>query len=257
MKRNAGGIIVILIIVGIAGYILINTIMEETTSNTPVTMDDDDLYTDDISDTEEADGWPPGLGDIGMELEENKLKRNYYLILDGSGSMSGEKMKTAKEALSRFINLVPTDANLGLVVFDNGGISERSSLGSSRDLLLDQIKKVNASGYTPLRTSLQIAYDKISFQAARQLGYGEYNIVVVTDGEASEGEDPGYIVDTILSESPVVIHTIGFQIGENHSLNQPGRVLYKSANNFEELNEGLEEVLAELEDFSVADFDDY
>jgi Ca-activated chloride channel family protein len=254
MKKNAGGIVIALAIIGVVGYIVISIIIEETSSNTPVTTDDD-LY-DITIDTEEVEGWPSGLGDIEMELEENKLKKNYYLILDGSGSMSGDKMKTAKEALTRFINLVPPDANLGLLVFDSGGLSERSKFGSSRQQLIDQIKKVSASGYTPLRSSLETAYEKINLQAARQLGYGEYNIVVVTDGEASDGEDPDYIVDTILSESPVVIHTIGFQIGEYHSLNQPGRILYKSANNFEELSEGLEEVLAELEDFSVTDFEE-
>jgi uncharacterized protein YegL len=253
MKKNAGTVIVVLVIIGFIGYFVINTIIEETSSNNPVTPADDDLYKDNMT-AEEEEGWPPGLGNTDMELETDKLKKNYYLILDGSGSMSGDKMKTAKEALSRFINLVPADANLGLLVFDSGGISERAELGSSRQVLLDKIKQVRANGYTPLRTSLQIAYQKISLQAARQLGYGEYNIVVVTDGEASDGEEPDYIVNTILSESPVVIHTIGFQIGENHSLNQPGRILYKSANNYEELSEGLEDVLAELEDFSVTDF---
>jgi Ca-activated chloride channel family protein len=254
MKNKSGGIIIALVIVGFVGYFIISTVIEETKKNTSV---DDDLYTDDITiDTEEAEGWPPGLGDIEMELEENKLKKNYYLILDGSGSMSGDKMKTAKEALTRFINLVPPEANLGLLVFDKSGLSERSKLGSSRQQLINQIDKVSASGYTPLRSSLQTAYKKINLQAARQLGYGEYNIVVVTDGEASDGEEPDYVVDTILSESPVVIHTIGFQIGEYHSLNQPGRILYKSAKNFEELSEGLEEVLAEMEDFSVTDFEE-
>ena len=256
MKSNPAAVIVGLAIFGFVGFIIISTIIEETapTNKTPIT---DDTYREDVASTEEeVTGWPPGINDIQMELEENKLKKNYYLILDGSGSMNGDKMKTAKEALSRFIQYVPADANLGLLVFDASGLSERASLGSSREQLLEQIKKVSASGYTPLRSSLDLAYDKINIQAARQLGYGEYNIVVVTDGEASDGEEPDYIVDTILSESPVVIHTIGFQIGENHSLNQPGRILYKSANNFEELSEGLEEVLAELEDFSVTDFEE-
>ena len=256
MKSNPAAVIVGLAIFGFVGFIIISTIIEETapTNKTPIT---DDTYREDVASAEEeVTGWPPGINDIQMELEENKLKKNYYLILDGSGSMNGDKMKTAKEALSRFIQYVPADANLGLLVFDASGLSERSSIGSSREQLLEQIKKVSASGYTPLRSSLDLAYDKINIQAARQLGYGEYNIVVVTDGEASDGEEPDYIVDTILSESPVVIHTIGFQIGENHSLNQPGRILYKSANNFEELSEGLEEVLAELEDFSVTDFEE-
>jgi Ca-activated chloride channel family protein len=253
MKKDPGRIIVIIVIVGVLLFVVVNLIIQENKKR-PVTPKDNNQVTTGETDTgiEEAQGWPPKID--GTELEENKLKKNYYLILDGSGSMSGEKIKTAKEALTRFINLVPPDANLGLAVFDANGISERSKLGAPREDIINQIKKVNASGYTPLLTSLSIAYEKINEQAARQLGYGEYNIVVVTDGEASDGEEPNSIVNNILSDSPVIIHTIGFQIGEHHSLNQPGRTIYSSANNFEELSKGLEDVLAELEDFSVTDF---
>jgi Ca-activated chloride channel homolog len=255
MRRNSG-IIAGLIIFGFVVFIIVNISLED--DKKVATTDDNTTYEEDYSDTEDTDeGWPPGIGDIDTELAENKLQKNYYLILDGSGSMSGDKMKTAKQALVKFLDAVPPEANIGLAVFDDKGLSERARLGASRDTLRQEINRVSASGYTPLRSSLNLAYDKINIQAARQLGYGEYNIVVVTDGEASDGEEPDYIVDEILSESPVVIHTIGFQIGEHHSLNQPGRILYKSANNLEELSEGLEDVLAEMEDFSVTDFEEY
>ena len=212
----------------------------------------EDMYTDE--DAAADTGWPPGLEQAGLNLEEDKLKRNYYLILDGSGSMSGSKMDEAKAALTNFIGMVPEGANLALMVFDAAGLSERAALGSPRDLIRERISGVTAEGWTPLKSALEQAYQKISFQGTRQLGYGEYNIVVVTDGEASGGEEPDRIVNRILKESPVVIHTIGFQIGTSHSLNQPGRILYKPADNYEELKEGLEEVLAEMEDFSVTDF---
>ena len=91
-------------------------------------------------------------------------------------------------------------------------------------------------------------------QGRRQLGYGEYHLIVVTDGQASSGQDPTGVVDEILASSPVVIHTIGFCIGEDHSLNQKGRVLYRTAQNAAELREGLEQVLAEAPDFTVTQF---
>ena len=37
-------------------------------------------------------------------------------------------------------------------------------------------------------------------------------------------------------------------------MNQPGRIYYRSAENFEELKKGLEEVLAEAEEFTVDAF---
>jgi uncharacterized protein YegL len=257
MKRNSG-LIAGLIIFGIVVFIIVNINLDDKKSDNTVSSTDDTAYEEAYGDSGEIDeGWPPGIGELETDLAENKLLKNYYLILDGSGSMSGQKMKTAKEALGKFINIVPAEANIGLAVFDEMGLSERAWLGAPREKLLQEIKRVSASGYTPLMSSLNLAYERINTQAARQLGYGEYNIVVVTDGEASDGEEPDYIVDEILMKSPVVIHTIGFQIGEYHSLNQPGRILYKSANNFEELSEGLEEVLAEMEDFSVSDFQEF
>ena len=69
----------------------------------------------------------------------------------------------------------------------------------------------------------------------------------MTDGEADRGDDPGDIVNKIVSESPAVISTIGFCIGEGHSLHRPGLTLYHDATNLEQLNQGLESVLAESE----------
>ncbi len=189
------------------------------------------------------------------KLEENLTKRNYYIILDGSGSMQDDnKMAIAKKALIEFMAYVPETANLGLAIFDGSGLSERVPLGDDRYEFTNQVQKTKAAGNTPLKEALELAYTKLKSQAQQQLGYGEYNIVVVTDGEASPGHEPDRIVNLILAHSPVVIHTIGFQIGEDHSLNQPGKIYYKSAKNLEELSQGLEEVLAESESFVITDF---
>lgn len=198
--------------------------------------------------------WPPGVGEQDVNLEEDLLAANYYVIFDGSGSMKGDKLRVAKQALSEFVKHIPAGANVGLAAFDQYQLSERAVLGEPRDSIIAQIDKVQAKGYTPLRDSITLAYQKLTVQGLKQLGYGEYHLVVITDGEASDGQDPTGVVNTILQESPVVIHTIGFQIGQDHSLNQPGRILYTAANNLEELQKGLESVLAELEDFSVVDF---
>jgi hypothetical protein len=78
-------------------------------------------------------------------------------------------------------------------------------------------------------------------------------MVVVTDGEAT-GAEPRGIVDRLLAESPVVLHTIGFCIESDHSLNQAGRILYRSADSPKELAEGLTDVLAEAPAFDVSAF---
>jgi Ca-activated chloride channel homolog len=185
------------------------------------------------------------------KVDEIQLRKNFLIVLDGSGSMSGSKMDQAKEAVDRFSKKVPVDANLGLLVFDSAGISERVPLGTgNRPQFAKAVSEVRAAGGTPLRTSITKGYELLRKQASRQQGYGEYHLVVVTDGEANPGEEPDQIVNTILGESPVVFHTIGFHIGERHSLNQKGRILYKAADDQASLERGLAEVLAEAEKFN-------
>ena len=203
----------------------------------------------------EAPGeWPPGLGEVEVDFEQNMLKRNYYVIFDGSGSMRGNKIEVAKRAIKEFVNHVPPEANLGLFVFDTAGASERAPLGSSQKAIIEEIDRVVANRSTPLTAAIRYSYEMLSIQGLRQLGYGEYNMVVVTDGVADYGPQLSSMIDRILEESPIIIHTIGYQIKGGHTLNQPDKVYYRSAESFEQLSEGLQEVLAEAEDFSVDEF---
>jgi hypothetical protein len=98
------------------------------------------------------------------------------------------------------------------------------------------------------------AYKAFTDQGRRQLGYGEYTIVVVTDGIANSIPQLQQVVDKIIATTPINIYSIGFCIGKEHSLNQPGRTLYKSADNPEQLDKGLREVLAESESFDEVEF---
>jgi hypothetical protein len=203
--------------------------------------------------------WPPapeGEDEPPVELAANPLASNYYVILDGSGSMKegdcsrGAKIDEAKSALAEFANAVPDDANLGLLVFDEAGVIERLPLGAGqKDQFVARVNEVSAEAGTPLRSAIEYGYGALTRQALAQRGYGDYNLVIVTDGEASPGEDPTDIVAQILSWTPVLIHTIGFCIGEEHSLNQAGRTIYRAANNSAELRAGLGAVLAEAPSF--------
>jgi Ca-activated chloride channel family protein len=221
-------------------------------------MEESEEYQDLSTSAEEQSLWfeTQNNEESELTLEENLTKRNYYIIFDGSGSMKeNNKLPTAKKALIEFVSHVPQNTNLGLAIFDGSGLFERVPLGNDRYEFTNQVQKTKAAGNTPLEEALELAYTQLKKQAQKQLGYGEYTIVVVTDGEASPGHEPDIIVNLILAQSPIVIHTIGFQIGEDHSLNQPGKIYYKSAKNIDELSQGLEEVLAESENFVVTDFD--
>ncbi len=187
--------------------------------------------------------------------------KNYYVIFDGSRSMlnarcadGSNKAAVAKKVLKTFVDAVPAQTNLGLLAFDRAGISERIPLAvGNREPFKLALEAIQPDGGTPLKDAMALGFRILHQQAARQRGYGEYTLLVVTDGEASSGQAPAPVVDHILAFSPIVIETIGFCIGNQHSLNQPGRTVYKSANNEAELLQGLEDVLAEAESFQLQD----
>lgn len=189
------------------------------------------------------------------------ISRNYYVVFDASGSMAGKecagggtKIEVAKRALAGFASRLPADVNLGLSVFDKQGIRELIPLGPMQpDAASQAIASIRAGGNTPLADSIRRAYAALTEQGRRQFGYGEFHLVVITDGEAT-GENPQAVVNTLLARSPIVLHTIGFCIGSDHSLNQPGRVVYRAADNPAALAAGLAEVLAEAPSFDVTSF---
>jgi Ca-activated chloride channel family protein len=189
------------------------------------------------------------------------IKRNYFFVLDASGSMADQKcsgnerkIDVAKRALMQFALHIPADANLGGLVFDQQGVHSLIPIGPLDPKTLQRaLRSVSADGQTPLAQAIREAYDALTRRAMAQLGYGEYHLIVVTDGEAT-GEDPRGVVNRLIAESPVVLHTIGFCIGEKHSLNQPGRTLYHAADNPQQLEQGLQGVLAESPTFRVDRF---
>ena len=194
-------------------------------------------------------------------IEETALyTKNYYFVLDGSGSMDerpgscnsserGMKIDIAKAAIGQFVQTLPAENNVGLLAFDNGGITERTPLSvANRTEFEAALYQVQANSGTPLKTAIKNAYHHVREQAANQAGHGEYNIIVVTDGAASGGEDPTSIVREISKSSPVNLYTIGFCIGNDHVLNNKDFVHYYTANDAASIVSSLSQVLAESEE---------
>ncbi|MDQ7783723.1 MAG: VWA domain-containing protein [Desulfomonilaceae bacterium] len=205
----------------------------------------------------------PYLGKEGGkdEVAEHLTAKNYVVIFDGSGSMAEtkcaggrRKYEVARDAFMEWAKSVPPDANVGLVAFHNNGWSEIPLGAFDSNRFFDVINRIIPGDTTPLTKAATRAHDMLTPQARRQLGYGEYHIVVVTDGIANDPRRLFKTVNTILARTPIIIHTIGFCIGDKHSLNQPGRTYYRTAMDPASLRKGLQDVLAEAETFDVTDF---
>jgi uncharacterized protein YegL len=212
---------------------------------------------------QEERSWPFVKDDepAAQELATKLTAKNYVLIFDGSGSMAEKgcsgnrpKIDVAKEAVTEWFGSVQGDANVGLVAFHQGGWTKLPLTPRKNANFANKLKALSPGGNTPLDNAMAEAYDMLTRQARSQIGYGDYLVVVVTDGIATRPQELAQIVDKVLASTPIVIHTIGFCIKDKHTLNQQGRTIYRAADNPAELRKGLQEVLAEAEKFDAAKF---
>jgi hypothetical protein len=200
-------------------------------------------------------------GEVQAETVADKLiTRNFVIIFDDSGSMAGPdadgnpKIDTAKNAVVEWSKSVPAGANVGLVSFHGGDWSLQPLTSTSKERLISTVLNFKHGGGTPLSEAFRTSFFMLTKQGLKQLGYGEYTMVVITDGEASSRFELNKWVHFVLDNSPIQIYTIGFGIGTDHTLNQPGLTQYKPAENLAELQAGLKEVLAEAETFDETEF---
>jgi len=183
------------------------------------------------------------------------LSRNFYFIFDGSGSMGEKregkvKLDGAKEAVHKFMNKVPEDANLGLYIFDASGTREVVPLeAGNRAGFLQAIDAVRHGGTTPLAESIIYGTNQLIKRYKRQLGYGDYRLIVVTDGQANRiPEAAQYSM-----RYGMPIYAIGFYIEGDHPL-RAYAMSYREANNYADLEKALEDSLAELPSFDPTEF---
>jgi hypothetical protein len=201
--------------------------------------------------------WLEGVESSSMG-EDVMFDTNYYFIVDGSGSMDGNsceggglKIDVAKKAISEYVQTLSDNVNIGLFAFDGSGVTERSPLmKNNKTDFVNKLNQVAANSTTPLKSAITAAYAKMKVQGMEQGSRGEYNMIIVTDGEADSFEDPKKIIKEIGSNSPINITTIGFCIDSSHSLNDKNYVHYYSARSYESMMQGLTAVQAEGEDVS-------
>jgi Ca-activated chloride channel homolog len=190
---------------------------------------------------------------------EISTARNFYFVFDGSGSMDGAppsnsgadrkfrtKIEGAKWAVHEFMKTVPADVNLGLFVFDSNGTREVLPLGANnRQQFLAEIDRISTGGGTPLGRSIHGGAGALVHQYRKQLGYGEFRLIVITDGESED--DINYGVSEAVKNS-MPIYTIGFGIGQSHALRRFS-VSYKNADSAAEIQQALKEATAEMDVF--------
>lgn len=169
--------------------------------------------------------------------------RNVILILDDSGSMAGKKLDSAKKALIDVVNNLDPETRVGVLLLNGGWVfSDESKLQKVDTQEIQKVTSVSAKGGTPLGKSIKIAGDTLIGLRKRQK-QGQYQILVLTDGEATDGDVVTKVVPDVMSRH-IRLDVIGIDMGSQHSLAKKVHS-YREAKDAVSLTTAIEDVLAE------------
>jgi Ca-activated chloride channel family protein len=163
---------------------------------------------------------PAGVVEIIRELWRlTKKPANIYLVVDVSGSMQGEKLYGAKDALLSFIDQIEGDRDRVALVSFSSDVNEIQRLGQlDREHFGASIRGLTAGGGTMLYDAVAHAFWKLKQQHDPQ----RINVIVaMTDGQ-SQG-DIGYLELSVReADFPVLIFTVAY--GEDADLDVLKRI---------------------------------
>ena len=201
-----------------------------------------------------------GLLVFGLQIcsaDDDIHKDNIVVILDASGSMqdkfSGDrtksKMEAAKAALQEVLSKIPDDTHIGLLVFSGANIRNEwiYPLGpKDTQKLTAAIHLPQPGGNTPLGKYIRIGANRLLEQREKQYNYGNYRLLVVTDGEASDADKVKHYTPEILNRQ-IRVDVIGVDMKTDHML---ANVVdsYRKADNPGELVAAVSQILAETDD---------
>lgn len=129
------------------------------------------------------DAWKENL-DYRTHVSDESVFYDFAFVIDVSGSMSGTRISTAKEALKGFVQQLSSEDMACLVKF-NSSASVVSDFTSDKDVLNNAVSKLYASGGTNVNAGLIKAlglYDKQESSDRKKV------IVLLCDGDVNYSE---------------------------------------------------------------------
>lgn len=134
-------------------------------------------------------------------------ERDIVLVLDTSGSMSGNPMEETKKAAINFVNtILEEDASIGVVNYEDSA-QELSDFSINKNYLTEIVADISSGGGTNIEAGLAEAKSMLNSSNAKKK-----IIVLMSDGEPNsgkEGEDLIAYADEIKNDD-ILIYTLGF-----------------------------------------------
>ena len=170
-------------------------------NNSPVRGLDDRIV------TLRENGLPSHVIDMRMVgTEGQKEPLSIALVIDKSGSMTGDKIARAKESVLRFISLMEKQDRASLFAFSDR-VTELAPLTGNEESLKSAVAGIQAGGHTALFDAISQGVDSLKAVSGRKA------VIVLTDGIANRGViDIDQAIESAF-KSYVSVYTIG--LGED------------------------------------------
>jgi len=138
----------------------------------------------------------------------SKRKATVIVVLDVSGSMEGEKIKSARQATAEFLSRLHPDDRVALMAFADSvsTLAEPSRVGDVSESLASRVSTLLANGNTALHDAVCQATEMANQLQAADEAAGEsrlYGVVLLSDGEDTVGKpSSGQMFATCLPANP-------------------------------------------------------
>ncbi|MGK0289145.1 MAG: Ca-activated chloride channel family protein [bacterium] len=161
------------------------------------------------------------IGLTGFEIKKKNKRTpvNIALVLDRSGSMSGEKLQRAKDAAKLAIDLLGKNDIVSIITYDNvvSVLIPATKVSNKKDIK-QKIDQIYAGGSTALFAGVSKGAEEIR----KFINKNRVNrIILLSDGLANVGPStPGALAElgSSLIKEGVSVSTIGLGLGYNEDL---------------------------------------
>ena len=141
-----------------------------------------------------------------VEYSPLPKSNSFVIILDKSGSMSGEAIDNAKKAARGFVSALKTDDRVGLVAFSHE-IDIAVPITTSRSELRNGISRIVVGGATKLYDALAVGWKLLHTESSKKI------IVYLTDGRDTGSNFSSANLKSMFQGSNIYVYGIG--LGED------------------------------------------